>query len=90
MGGQAVAPGAAGLLVIAFDVLGHVQVRHKTHIGLVNAHAKRNGGHHHNALFAQKPVLVPLPNARIHPRVIGQGQQAMLHQGLRHLLDTLA
>ena len=77
---QAIAPGAACLLVIALDVFGHVQVRHKAHIGFVDAHAKSHGGHHHHAVFAQEFVLVSLAHARFQTRVVRQRTDARLHQ----------
>ena len=57
IGRQAIAAGAAGLLIVALNIFRHVQVRHKSHIGLVDAHAKRNGGDHDHALVAQETVL---------------------------------
>ena len=56
----AVAPGAAGLLIVAFDVLGHVVVDDKTHIGFVNAHAKGIGRDHHVPAVISKILLVAL------------------------------
>ena len=90
IGRQAVAPGAPGFLVVAFDVFGHVQVRHKAHIGLVDAHAKGHGGHHHHAFFAQKFVLVPLAHSGVQTRVVGQGMDARLTQHGRDFFDPLA
>ena len=75
---QAIAPAAAGFLVVAFDVARHVHMCHKAHIGLVNAHAKRNGGHHHNAFFTQEAVLVQLAHLRRQARVVRQGVDAVV------------
>ena len=86
----AVAPGTARFLVIAFNIFGHVQVRHKAHIGLVDAHAKGHGGDHHNAFAAQKPVLVGLAHRHIQPRVVRQRVDALVTQHLRHLLHPAA
>jgi len=86
VGGLAVAPGAAGFLVIAFDVFGHVQVRHKAHIGLVDAHAKGNGGHHDHALFAQKFGLIGLTLMRRQAGVIHHRREATRLQGCSDLL----
>ena len=87
---QPVAPGAAGLLVIALDVLGHVQVRNKTHIGLVNAHTKCDGGHHHDSVFTQKAVLVVLAHWRVQACVVGQRADTGLRQHLGNVLDFFA
>ena len=54
----AVAAGAAGLLVVALHRLRQVQVRDEPDVGLVDAHAERDGGHHHQAGLAQEPRLV--------------------------------
>ena len=80
VGGSTIAPGAAGLLVVAFDVFRHVQVRHKAHIGLVDAHTKRNRRHHHQALVTQKAVLVCLAHFAVQTRVVGQGFDTGLAQ----------
>ncbi len=90
VGGFTVAPGAPGFLVVAFDVFGHVQVRHKAHIGLVNAHAKGYGGHHHNAFAAQKLVLVGLPDPAVQARVVGQGGNAFVAQRVGDFLHPFA
>ena len=90
IGGQAIAARTAGFLVIAFDVLGHVHMGDKAHIGLVDAHAKGNRGAHHHAVFAQKTVLMVLAHFLWQTRVIGQGVDAVLHQSLRQLFNTLA
>ena len=58
IGGQAVAAGAAGFLVIALDALGQIEVRDEAHVGLVDAHAEGDGGDHHDALLAQEALLV--------------------------------
>ena len=64
VGRQAVAAGAAGLLVVALDVLGQVEVGDEAHVGLVDAHAEGDGGDHHDAVLAQEAVLVALAHAR--------------------------
>ena len=46
IGGQPVAAGAADLLVIALDIGRHVGVQHEAHVGLVDAHAERDGRDH--------------------------------------------
>ena len=45
-GRQPVPAGAAGLLVVALDGLGQVEVGDEADVGLVDAHAERDGGHH--------------------------------------------
>ena len=90
IGGQAVTPGTAGFLVVALNVLGHIQMGDKAHIGLVDAHAEGDGGHHHHALFAQKPVLVVLAHPAVQPGVVGQRTDTGVHQSLCHIFHPLA
>lgn len=63
---------------------------HKAHIGLVDAHAEGNRRHHDHAVLAQEAVLVVLTHVLGQAGVIGQGIDAVLHQGLGQFLDTLA
>ena len=76
IGGQAVAPCPACFLVVAFNIFWHVQMRDKAHVGLVDTHAKRNGGHHHHAIVTQKFILPFLPQTGVKPGVIGHGIDA--------------
>ena len=69
---QAVTPGAPGLLVIALDALGQVQMRDKAHVRLVYAHAEGDGRHHDDALFAHETALVQLARARVQAGVVRQ------------------
>ncbi len=45
LGTLAVAAGPPRLLVVALDRLGQSEVDDKSHVGLVDAHAERHGGH---------------------------------------------
>ena len=90
IGGQPVAACAAGFLVVALDVLGHVHVGHEAHIGLVDAHAEGDGGHDDDAVLAQEAVLVQLARLEGQARVVGQGGHAGLAQRLGQLLHALA
>ena len=56
-GRVAIAAGAARLLVVGFDALGHVVVDHVAHVGLVDAHAKGVGGNHHLDIVVDKGAL---------------------------------
>ena len=78
VGRSPVAAGASGLLVIGLDVLGHVQVGDKAHIGLVDAHAERNRRHHDHRFLAQESVLVLLSHLGIQPGVVRQGLDALI------------
>ena len=63
---------------------------HKTDIGFVDAHAKRQGGDHHHAVVAQKPGLVASPIGSAHAGVIGQRIKALLDQPGGGVVDPLA
>ena len=73
----AVAPGAPGLLIIGFQASGQVKVGNETHVGLVDAHTKSDGGHHHHPILAQETLLVALAVGSRQPRMVGQGRHAL-------------
>ncbi len=70
MRGQTVAPGASDLLIIAFDAFGQVEVNDEAHIGLVDAHAKRDGGNDDLCIIADEGFLIPAPFRIIQSRMI--------------------
>ena len=84
--GQAVAPGATRLLVVPLDRLRQVEVGDEPHVGLVDAHAERDGGDHHEALLAQEPALVAGAHPGVETRVVRQRGNAVLHEELGCLL----
>ena len=95
LGRLAIAAGAAGLLEVAFDALGHVEVRDEAHVGLVDAHAEGDRGHHHERAAAvlaaaQEGSLVAGAQRGLHAGVIRQRGHAVLVQEGRHLLDRIA
>ena len=57
-GGLAVAPGAAGFLIIGLDALRQIEMRHEAHVRLVDAHAERDGGDDHDAVLVDEAILV--------------------------------
>jgi hypothetical protein len=63
----AVAPGAAGLLVIRFDALRQVALRDEAHVGLVDAHAEGDRGDIDLALLALEALLVARCALPVHP-----------------------
>src|SRR5690606_16749761 len=78
VGRFAVAAGAAGLLVVALDRLGQVDVGDEAHVGLVDAHAEGDRRHHHHAFAAQESALVAGARGRVHAGVVGQGVDALV------------
>ena len=58
VGGEAVAAGAADLLVIAFDIGRHIGMQDETHVRLVDAHAERHRRNHDDAVLLQEDVLM--------------------------------
>ena len=84
--GQAVAAGAAGLLVEALDVAGQVGVKHEADVGLVHAHAKGNGGAHHPRVAENKGVLVGLAHLGRQAGVVGQRGDARRFEPVGDLL----
>ncbi|CFE02616.1 Uncharacterised protein [Bordetella pertussis] len=87
-GRQPVAAGPAGFLVVAFDRLGQVDVRHETHVGLVDAHAEGDGGHHDDAILAQEARLVGGAHRRAQTGMVGQGVDAIGAQEVGGFLDA--
>ena len=77
--------GPACLLVIALQIFGHVVVDHKAHVGLVNAHAKGVGGHHHRGPVVEEILLVALALPILQARVVPGRRKAPFLQGLAHL-----
>ena len=53
-----VTAGASGLLVVAFETLGHVVVDHEAHVRFVDAHAEGDGGHDDLGFLHQEVILV--------------------------------
>ena len=86
----AVAPGAAGFLVVGLDALGQVEVGDETDIGLVDAHAEGDGGAHDQAFLAQEAALVGGAFGSGQAGVVGQGGIALGRQPFGGFLDLLA
>ena len=54
----AIAAGAARLLIVSLDALGHVVMDDVAHVGLVDTHAKGVGGDHHLNVVVDKGTLL--------------------------------
>ena len=81
---------AARLLVVAFDILGHVVVHHKADVGLVDSHPEGVGGDHHPGAVELKVLLVAPALLVVQPRVIAGGGKSLLPQFVADRLDRLA
>ena len=90
VGRQAVAAGAAGLLVIGLEALGRVEMGDEAHVGLVDAHAEGDGRDHDHAFLLEEAVLVALARRGVEAGVIGQRDAALAAEPRRHLLDAAA
>ena len=87
---QAVAARAAGLLIIGLDVFGNAHVRDEADVGFVDAHAEGDRGHHDDAFFAEKPLLVAGTVGAIHAGVVSQRREAFPLQPGGGFVDHLA
>ena len=63
---------------------------HEAHVGLVDAHAEGDGGHHDEALLAQEAVLVALAHGRVQTGMVRQGMEPGGGQLCRHVLHLAA
>ncbi len=72
-GGEAIAPGPPGFLVVGLDGGGQVVVDDGADIGLVHAHAKGVGGHHYFEAVSHKIGLHPMALVGVQPGVVGGG-----------------
>ena len=65
-------------------------MEHEAHVGLVDAHAERDGRDHDHAWLGHEAVLVKIAVRLLHAGVVGQGVEAGIDQGLGGLLGLLA
>ena len=76
IGGQAIAAGATGFLVVAFDVAWEVVVDDPADVGLIDAHAEGDGSADDSDFIAEEEVLVSGPDVGIESGVVGAGGYA--------------
>ena len=74
--GQAVAPGAAGFLVVALDVFRQVVMNDPADVGLVDAHAEGDGRADDAGLVPEEKILVAGPLGGIEAGVVGPRTEA--------------
>jgi hypothetical protein len=90
VGGQPVATGATGLLIVGLDALRQVQVGDKAHVRLIDAHAEGDGGDDDDALAAQELGLVGAAHVGRQAGMIGQRVEALALQEGRGVVHLLA
>ena len=90
LAGQTVAPGAARLLIVAFERFGQVVVHDQPHVGLVDAHAEGDGRHDDERVVADELFLRLAAQRGVQPGVVGQRGQAHRRQAGRDVLGRLA
>ena len=89
-GRAAVAPGTAGLLVVALQRRGHRPVPDRAHIRLVDAHAEGRGRHHDAVGGGHEARLARVALGRAEARVVGLGGEIGLAQARRDVLAARA
>ena len=88
--GRSVAPGAANLLVVAFEGRGQPGVNHGADVGLVDAHAEGDGGHDDLQFAGLKGGLHALAGRRIKARVVSRRGNARRDSSVGQLLGSFA
>ncbi len=86
----AVASGAPCFLIIAFQILGHVVMNDKGHVGFVDSHAKRIGRNDDRRTVADEILLRSAAHLIAHARMIAYRIHAAILKHPRHFLDALA
>src|SRR6266851_4409800 len=87
IGGQPVAPGAAGLLIIGLEALRRVEMDDETDIRLVDAHAESDRRDDDDALLLEEAVLMALACRGIEPGMVGQREAPLHGEPVGDLLD---
>ena len=87
---KTIATGAASFLLVMLDAFWKSHVHHRAHIAAVNAHAKRNRGHHNVKLFPGESLLHFAARNGSHARVVARGVEFFLDQIFRQRLRLFA
>ena len=90
IGRQAIAAGTPGLLVVRLEGLGQIHVGNEAHVGFIDAHAERDGGHHDQAFLVEEALLVCRARFIGQACVIRQRRVALLAEERGHFIDLLA
>ena len=76
LAGQAVPPGPAGFLIVAFQRLGQAVVNHQADVRLVDAHTESDGGNDNRHPVADKILLGLAAGIGVQAGVVRAGSQA--------------
>ncbi|MNV33371.1 hypothetical protein D3C71_1247380 [compost metagenome] len=87
---QTVTATTTGFLVIGLKGFRQIEVRDKTHVGLVDAHAERHGGDHDQAFLIEEAFLVMGPRVVGQAGVVRQRREALFTEEHRDFVDFLA
>ncbi len=90
IGGQTVTPCPTGFLIISLERFGQVHVRDEPHVGLVDAHAERDGRDHDQPFLVEKALLIGRPGFGGQAGVIRQRRIAVVTEKDSDLIDLLA
>ncbi len=86
LGRGTIAAATADLLIIGLDRLGQVRMRDPANVGLVDAHAKSDRGHHDQPILALEPRLDLAAGLALHTAMIGgRGQTRLVQRGCQCL-----
>ena len=91
-------PGAAGLLIIGFDIARDIEMHHEAHVGFIDAHAEGDGGHHHLQIVTLERFLHLRAAIVVQPGVVGadaqpaalQTRSGVFHLGAAVAIDNAA
>ena len=90
LGRTSVAACPPDFLIIGFQAARQIRVEYISDIRLVDAHAKRDGRHHHDASFGHEALLVGVARLLGHAGVIRQRPHLVLPKKRGHLFGLLA
>jgi len=90
VGGLAVAAGAAGFLVVAFEVFGEVAVDDEADVWFVDAHAEGDGGDDDGAVVADEGFLGGAAFGGLHAGVVAAGGDVVFSEEGDGCLDAAA
>ena len=88
--GQAVTPGAPGLLLVGLDRFWNRRVDHASDVAAIDPHAERNRRHHHVDFLGGEAILRAAAIVGFHSGMIGCGANAVARQVRRNLLGVFS